>query len=449
MKERREKSMENVKTYPKLKKAPAYRFVAFIIMTLVYILTYAGLQVFNSAGTQIMNDFAIGESFLSVLSSCGLATMAVCSLFVFPMLSKKIGDKAACLVGLIVIVISGLLYLVIPSSLVALVVVRLIQGAGMGIINPASMGLEAVWFPVKERSLSAGIMSACYGLSCTLVTQYSYRTGLAQWSVGKSCGVMLTAFGAVMFLLTLFVYKDITKKYGVSVIDEAIEGYVPQEEMTDQEREVWAKETGRKVFRMPSNMKEAVRFPGCWLMYIGCFFYASTLLSGLSFVLPLYFPAMGYDAKASAAILSMTFLGHIISSPLFGVISDRKFKGRRTEVTMIAFWGGAIMWLIFHGLVSAQVAIPVLTAFAFFCYFIVTAAGGVFYVIPVEIVKPEFATRNMSICLVFANLGGIVSQIIAGVLMQNIGATAGLVYVICCMVVVGFINLILHRKYRC
>lgn len=45
--------MEAAKTYPKLKKAPKYRFVAFILMTLVYILTYAGLQVFNSAGTQI------------------------------------------------------------------------------------------------------------------------------------------------------------------------------------------------------------------------------------------------------------------------------------------------------------------------------------------------------------------------------------------------------------
>ena len=91
--------MEAAKTYPKLKKAPKYRFVAFILMTLVYILTYAGLQVFNSAGTQIMNDFGIRESFLSVLSSCGLATMAVCSLIVGPALSKKIGDTPACLVG--------------------------------------------------------------------------------------------------------------------------------------------------------------------------------------------------------------------------------------------------------------------------------------------------------------------------------------------------------------
>ena len=30
--------MEAAKTYPKLKKAPKYRFVAFILMTLVYIL---------------------------------------------------------------------------------------------------------------------------------------------------------------------------------------------------------------------------------------------------------------------------------------------------------------------------------------------------------------------------------------------------------------------------
>ncbi len=79
------------------------------------------------------------------------------------------------------------------------------------------------------------------------------------------------------------------------------EGYVPQDVMTDEQRTQWAKETGRKVFHMPSNMKEALRFPGCWLTYIGCFFYASVLLSGLSFVLPLYFPAMGYDTQASTA----------------------------------------------------------------------------------------------------------------------------------------------------
>ena len=77
---------------------------------------------------------------------------------------------------------------------------------------------------------------------------------------------------------------------------------------------------------------------------------------------------------------------------------------------MIAFWGGAVMWIIFHGLVSADVGIGFLTVFAFLCYFIVTAAAGVYYVIPVEIVKPEFATRNMSICLVFANIGGIEAE---------------------------------------
>lgn len=379
-----------------------------------------------------METFDLSASFLSLLSVGGLFTMALVSLFAVGPLSKKLGDKLTCITGLLIMVISGVLYILIPQdSIAALVVIRLLQGVGMGITNPTAMALEAVWFPKKERALSAGLMSACYGLAMTLVTQYTYFTGMMRWSVGLAAGVMLISFAGVMVILVALVYKDINKKYGVNVIDEAIEGYEPPAALSDKEQIEKDIAAGKKVFAKPGNLKEAIRFPGFWLMNIGCFCYASVLMTGLNFVLPLYFPGFGYDAATSTAILSWTFLGHLISSPIFGIISDRVLKGRRTEMTMVAFWGGAALWILFHVLILNNVAVSALTVVAFFAYFVVTGASGVYYVLPVEICQPKFSTRSMSIALVFANVGGITSQLVCGALMNGGNVSLGMYYYSC------------------
>jgi len=53
----------------KLKKAPAYRFVVFIEMLLCYILVYAGMQIVNTLGQEIMAHYSFGEGTLGLFSS--------------------------------------------------------------------------------------------------------------------------------------------------------------------------------------------------------------------------------------------------------------------------------------------------------------------------------------------------------------------------------------------
>lgn len=421
-------------TVTKLKKAPSYRFTALFIFLLVYILAYAGIQIVASVGPGMMDALGIAEGQLGFLSSIQTLTMAISSVFAGALM-RKIGAKKTAIIGLFFLALAGALFMFNSATYGAIVAYRLIQGIGTGITTSCALAMAAVWFPLNERGTASAVMAAFYGVSTTIVTAYAYRATNAGWAWDKTAGLFLLVPGVVILLIVLFFYKDIEKKVGVSVIDEALENPVYAERVEEE-----------STYHKPENWGEALRFPGFWLCGIMLFFYCASCFT-TPFIVPLFLTAVGYDAAGATTVMSVGSMGTVVFAIVGGLVADRLLRGRRAGVTMAAFGGAAIVMLIMT-FMGGKVAPMVLAIIYFVGYGMLNAAGGPAWVIPVEVVGPNFAQQNMGTCLLFSGSGGFIMTWLVGVIAENAGAIVGMLFVALLQIMVVIMAFVLRKKYR-
>lgn len=422
----------------KLKKAPAYRFIVFVEMLLCYILIYAGIQMVATLGSDIMAYLNISESELGVFSALGNPSMAIISV-VAGAITARIGGKRVLVIGLLILGVSGGLYLTGPQSLGILIVIRIIQGFGTGMVSATVQALVAVWFPARERGTAQGALAAFYGASTSIVTIYASFMSAQEVVWYQTAGYMLLVCGFAFAVVVALGYKDIEKTYGVNVIDEAIEGYVPPEAapVESSVHSDWAR---------PNNWHDTLRHPAFWLVGISLFFYGGSAF-GVGFVLPLFLSDIGYDAAGQTEVMTYGSLSSIVFSLAGGIIADRVFHGRRTQVYAIAFGGAAIFTMVVF-FAGAGVSVVAMSALYFLMMGFSTFAGGPAWVLPVEIVGPQMAQQNMGTCLLFSGMGSTVMLLVYGWLAAAFDAGVSMIVLACCMAMPCIIAIILGKKYK-
>ena len=412
-----------------LKRAPKYRFVVFIEMLLCYILVYAGMQIVNTLGQEIMADMKFAEGTLGLFSSV-MSLAQIVMTIAGGVLMVKFGGKKLMIGGLALIAISGLGYLLHPSSVALLFLVRIIQGFGVGMMNGVLMTLVCVWFPAKERGTAQGVLACFYGASTSIVTVYCALMTNKPWN--QTAGYMLLICGVVFALMILFGYKDINKVYGVSVIDEAIEGYDP-EALARAEAEAKAKQSaikGREKIKKPETWKEVLRFPAFWVLGVSMIFYAGTCIGGY-FVMPLYLNWCGFAAADQTAIMAYGSLATLVFCLLGGILSDRVFKAQRGQVFMIAFGGAAICALILF-LTKGSLSVSAMTVLFFLMIGLSNFAGGPAFAIATEMVAPQVAQSVNTVSLAFNAVGGFIVTSIYGAIIQAFGGNIGMLSLAVC-----------------
>lgn len=403
-------------TQTKLKKAPAYRFAAALLMVVPYVLVYAGIQIVSSLGPEIMEQFKIGESGLSLLSSLGNLSKALISV-VSGMLVTKIGGKKVVITGLSVMTLAGVFYYFFGTQNFALLcIIRVIHGCGTGIACACIVGQVAAWFPKKERGIAQGAFGGFFGISTSIVTAYTFACTSAGMHWANTISLMLMVGCPATILLLVLFYKDIRKVFGVSVIDEAIEG--------GTDIQVQHTDGGRKDISLPTGWKEALRFPGFWLTAVVMFFYGASNL-GVGFVMPLFLRYSGFDTAEVATIMSLGTTSSIIFAILGGIISDKVFHSRRCEITMIGFAGSAAIYLTIC-ILGSRLSVSMITVLYFIAFGVVNLASGPTCVLPVETVAPNFAAQNAGTFQMVSGMGGFLLTLLYGSLIQNINAFAGM-----------------------
>lgn len=421
----------------KLKKAPGYRFVVFVEMLLCYILIYAGIQMVATLGSDIMAYLNISESQLGVFSALGNPAMAVMSV-VAGAITAKIGGKRVLVVGLLILGISGGLYLTGPQSFGILIIIRIIQGVGTGMVSATVQALVAVWFPTKERGTAQGALAAFYGASTSFVTIYAGFMSAKHVLWYHTAGYMLLVCGFLLAIIVAFGYKDIEKTYGVNVIDEVIEADDVPEAIATKRKE----NMGRML---PNNWHDTLCFPAFWLVAISLFFYGGSAF-GIGFVLPLFLAGTGYSMAAQAAVMTYGSLSSIVFSLAGGIIADRVFNGRRTQVYAISFGGAVIFTLAVY--FAGGVNVIAMSILYFLMMGFATFAGGPAWVLPVEIVGPRMAQQNMGTCLLFSGMGSTVMLLIYGWVAETYGAGSSMIVLACCMAIPCILAIILGIRYK-
>ncbi len=416
-----------------LRKAPKYRFAVFVLLMFPYILVYVGIQIISSVGPDIMSTLSVGESKLSLLSSLGSLSKAFLAV-VSGALAGRIGGKKVVVGGLCIMAISGVLYMLGARSFPILCVVRLVQGAGSGLTSGCLTALLSAWFPKKERGTAQGAMSCFFGGSVSIATVYAYACETVGMAWNMTIGIMLLAVGAVMAIMMAVFYKDVKTVYGVSFIDEVMGGSDCAEE----------KKTAREG--MPSTWREIFRFPGFWITGTMEFFYCASCF-GAGFIMPLFITSCGFEGATAASIMTVGTLSSIATSFIGGVMSDRLFKARRSEMVILGYGGAAVLFLAI-ALLGRSMSAAVLTAVYFLAYGALMLASSPAWVIPVEIVAPKFAPQSLGTCITFSGIGGFCATYALGGFTEKIGIGAGMLVLVVCMTIVALCAFVMKKKYR-
>lgn len=430
----------------KLKKAPAYRFLVFVIMVVTWAQIFIGMQTVATYGTTIMSDLNINNATLSLISSGITVAMGIMCM-VSGMVGAKIGGKRTIVLGCIIEAIGGLLYFTNPTNVVFLIVIRLIQGVGGGLIQAYTVSLIVAWFPLRERSMASGLQLGLYGVAVSTTVLFCNFFNSMGMTWAQGCGTFVTVASLIGAVLVGFLYQDVEKKYGVSVIDDAIEGgssagaSAASEEKKDESK--------LASLKRPSNYRELFKSPVFWIL-----FFIVVGLSGtsydLSYLYPFVFPEFGYSTDQVTMILSISMMGTVITGLLGGIISDRLFHGRRAETLLISFAFSAIGIVIFIALGGSHVTAAVITVVAFIVYAASFLARGPMWALPAQVIEPSFFVRGNGVLLLISNLSGMLFMFVSGALADLTGSyVPGLIFCVVFSVVSAILSFVLIKKYRC
>lgn len=425
----------------RLEKPPARRFAVYIIMLLSWAQIYMGMQTVATYGADIMADLGVSNSTLALISNgftLALGIMCVVS----GIIAVRLGGKKTILLGCAVQIVAGLLFFTGPTDVGVLVVIRIIEGIGAGLINAYALSLIAAWFPRKERSFATGLQMGLYGVAVSATALFCNAFNAMGLTWAQGCGAFVTGAGVICGLLVALFYTDIEKLYGVHVIDDALEP-------AGDEPDAGEPQGSGSVhgFKRPASYGELFRSPVFWLLAVPIC-SATAVSYNLPFCFPLLFPESGYTATQTAAVLSVAFMGTIVTSPLGGLISDKVFHGRRGQTMAIAFALGLVTVLAFSFAISAHIGFAGITVLAVGAYASVFVCQGPMWALPPEIFESGFFVRANGVLLLFCNLAGLLNITASGMLADITGSYMPGVYVSVVLIAASFVcSVILSRRY--
>ncbi|MDB9822313.1 MFS transporter [Deltaproteobacteria bacterium] len=295
---------------------PSYRWLILIVAALSYI----NVQIANLSITPILPhiaqdlgvDLGVATNFMTVfLFSGNIILLAV---------GGAICDRFGILNTLAV----GLLCAIIPSTLMPWVgetytgvfYARLIQGLSPGFIFPAMGPILAIWFPLEEKGLATGLMSA-----------------------GVALGSFLGIMGGPIVFKMVDTWQQMTAWVSIiGWIDLAFIIFLialPKPQSPVQHSED-AAQPDKNIFKV------ALLAP---LTIVGIFltFMASWNMQCLYSLTPTFLSAdiptgAGYGPMMSGQLMiNVTVISGIFGPMVLGLLVDKVFKGNTKEVFAIGF----------------------------------------------------------------------------------------------------------------
>jgi MFS family permease len=302
---------------------------------------------------------------------------------------------------------------------------RLVEGASVGFIFACIGPVLALWFPLKERGIAAGLMigSLSAGAAIGVVASPAILASVGTWQA-TSAYLSLPALVGIVLALAL------TRKNPVAIPEVA---------------KVAATSSGRGMSYM-----EAFKLPVTWLGSFIVFFNAWNMYVLLNIVPGYLAHPIGLnlgEIVAGKVSLSVTLAG-VVGFILGGVIFDRVFKGYAKPSVLIGFLLGGIftaliltpgvtgnMVLLIVVLLIAGVGIPLMSG-------ALSAHVAMTY-------PPEIVGRMVGWWFGFGTIGGALGLFLGGMLIDMTGSFMWPIMLAVLVCVVGFILGLFLKKPAC
>ncbi|MFZ5495459.1 MAG: MFS transporter [Verrucomicrobiota bacterium] len=379
-----------------------YRWRIVALLFFLSVINYLDRQSLSVLAPTLRRELGFTTVEYSYIVTSFLVAFTIGYLFCGTVIDR-LGVRLAVIVSLSAWSIAGMVH-AFATSWIALAMCRFALGFGESFNTPCGIKGIAEWIPQRERGLSMAIFSNgnIVGaiLAPPLVSFVALRFG---WQWG------FLATGALGFLYLLFWAKfyDSPEK---------------QPRMPAAERDYIVRERGSVRDGAKPSMLQAFRHPAV----VG-FFTARLLTDSLSFFFSFWLPeylqsARGFSLAMIGLFAWIPFLASDIGGPGGGALSDwlirrgwPPFKARRRLMLIAACLMPCSLLAVHAG--SAYVALGLIA--------VILAAQSCWMANLLTLMSETFPREQLatyaSLCSIGGSLGGIISTLLAGEVIERVG----------------------------
>jgi cyanate permease len=356
--------------------------------------------------------FLINEAGLSY-TDIGVLT----GLFMFPgiflaapggVLATRIGDKAALLMGLAVMLCGALLFAVTDSYAV-MFISRLLSGSGAVLITILLPKVVTDWFVGKEIATALATVASSFGLGVGLaMAVLPSLAEMSSWPVAMTLNASVTVVAMALFFVFFRPHK-----------------------------------TPEDTLSRPALLTlDKPEFVLSVLAGIGRTLFSTGYVVFMSFM-PLLLISQGMDVVEAGVLTSLAAVTSMISVPLGGVLSDRTGKpnhfivggavGTAITCLLTPYFAPVLLWILLFGILRGG------------------CTGGIM-ALPSQVLRPESRSAGFAIAAVVYFIGMAAFPAIAGYVLDATANTAaplwfaGLLWILIPVLLGAF--KILQRKWR-
>jgi len=399
-----------------------YRFVVLTMIFLVYAINYADRTNIGAVLPFIIDEFHINNFEAGAVASMFFLGYAVSQIPAGFFIAKR-GTRG--LVSLSIFGFSAFTWLMgTVSSVFGLKMVRLGLGLSEG---PCPVGLASTinsWFPPKEKATATGVYIAATMFAPIIVPPLSVWIAVTwgwRW-VFYSFAIPGIAAAIAWYLLVKSKPSEsrFVSEYELTEINARQGQKNQRENIVSADKFIWLDKLIRVKKMAPVDSVKGLFTSKNIIGDCLAYFMMVSVLYGLLTWIPLYLvKEKGFDFMSMGLVASMPCIGGFIGAIGGGYLSD-KLLGRRRKPTMIfTAVSTVIMMLIMLNIPASTTAV---------CF-------GLFFVgLCLNIGWPAFTAYGMavsdaktypiasSIINSGGNLGGFVSPMVAGFLLDNTGS---------------------------
>jgi sugar phosphate permease len=379
------------------------RYTVLVILFWSWIVSYLDRMVISTAIPYIAKDFNLSPVAMGAVMSAFFIGYTTCQI---PggFLVDRFGARKVMLWALswwtAFTVFTGMV-----SSLAPMLWVRALFGVGEGVAPASTFRMVANWFPAKERGTATGVMISSNSLGPALAPIIAALI-ISAW--GWRATFYAMAIPGILTVLWIWysLPENPSEKKGITAGElEEIKENVSAKVAAESNYSFW------QVFKVPA----------VWQSGVILFLYDFTIW-GFRAWLPTYLiRGRGFGLMKMGYSVSLPFFAGTIGYMIGGWLSDNPFKHRRKLPLIVNQWIAAVCLYFTYAAPSPTACIVWMTLSGFF----LSVAFGAFWALPMSTISKAITGRGMAIVNTGGQIGGAISPLLIGYLVQLSGGGYG------------------------
>jgi MFS family permease len=286
-------------------------WLVLVVASLFFFYEFIQMNMFNSLSSSFEKAFGLTVFQVSVISASYFLSDALL-LYPIGFILDRLSSKHLIIVGMLMCIL-GTICIAEAPNFWFLILARFLSGCASAFCLLSILRLASQWFPVEKMGTASGL-AITIGMFGGAVSQ-APLTMLIQHTSWRNSLLIVAGVGVFILVLICLIVRDAPAKYRYAHLQS---------------------ERGVHVYGMWESFKKIIRNQHNWLigLYICTMNLPIMILGGL-FGTQYMTQVRGFDEVHSSSISMMIFIGTIVGSTVFGLLSDL-MRSRRKPMLVSA-----------------------------------------------------------------------------------------------------------------